>query len=70
MALWTPAQGVTLLPPKNFLERKKVITLPNGKRAQLTIKDGGLVAEIEHDHHQDAVVRPKPVKVVWRNKEG
>lgn len=61
--LWTPPAGVALL---RFRKRKKTVTLPNGKRALVTVDDSGEVTQIEVGDRLDAVVRPRTVKLQLR----
>ncbi len=67
--LWTPGDSISIFGPRQYLQRKFVKTLPNGKRVQVTIEDGGRVTHIEHDHHLDAVVRPKVIAYRFPKKE-
>lgn len=68
--LWTPGQP-TLLGPRRYVARERVVTLPSGERVRVAVDDSGTVTQIEHDHTLDAVVRPRTVRLkVTRIQEG
>jgi len=53
-----------LVPPSfKFRAKEKTVTLPNGKRAKITVDDSGTVAHREQDETLDATVRPRTIKV-------
>lgn len=55
--LWTPPKNVGFL---KMRQRKRIVTLPNGERVQVTIEDSQTVAHTEHkDGHIDALVMPQ-----------
>lgn len=64
-SLWTPSTGVALL---KHHATKKTVTLPNGKRALVTVDDSGTVTQIESGDQLDAVVRPRTVTIQIRPK--
>jgi len=65
--LWTPPKGVGFL---KMRQRKRIVTLPNGERVQVTIEDSQTVAHTEHkDGHIDALVMPKPVVMYLRKDQ-
>lgn len=66
--LWTPPNGVTLIPAARYVARERIETLPNGERVQIRVDDSGTVTQIEHDHTLDAIVRPKTVTIKVRPK--
>jgi hypothetical protein len=67
--LWTPPTGVTLLGPRKYVAKERIVTLPSGERVRVTIDDSTTVTQVEHDHTLDAIVRPKTVTVkVQRNQ--
>jgi hypothetical protein len=54
----------------SFAEHRKTVrtvTLPNGKRAKVTVDDSGTVLQQECDDRLDAVVRPKTVRLKIRS---
>ena len=57
--------------PASFKYRKqeKMVTLPNGKKAKITVDDSGTVAHREQDESLDATVRPKSIKVQIMGQE-
>lgn len=61
--LWTPPEGVTLLPARRYVEREEIRVLPNGERVKVHVDDSGTVTHIHHDHTLDAVVRPRTVTI-------
>jgi len=61
--------GVFVAHGFNFLKyraKKKTVTLPDGRRALVTVDDSGTVTHIETDNQLDAVVRPKTVRIQIR----
>jgi hypothetical protein len=54
--LWTPA----LL---RHRAKKRTVTLPDGRRALVTVDDSGTVQHTETAERLDAVVRPKTVTI-------
>lgn len=65
--LWTPPSGVALLKHR---ASKRTITLPDGRRALVTVDDSGTVTQIESADRLDAIVRPKTITVRLRTKNG
>lgn len=63
--LWTPPIGVAVLKHK---ARKRTVTLPDGRRALVTVDDSGTVTQVETSDRLDAVVRPKTVTVQVRGR--
>jgi hypothetical protein len=61
--LWTPA----LL---RHRAKKRTVTLPDGRRALITVDDSGTVTQIETAERLDAVVRPKTVTIKVLRKGG
>lgn len=59
--LWTPG---TFFP--KFRASKKVVTLKDGRRAEVSVDDSGTVTQIETDDQLDAIVRPRSVTVKIR----
>ena len=59
-ALWTPARGVAQLKQR---ARQKTVTLPDGRRAKVTIDDSSTVIQVESDERLDAIVRPDVVRL-------
>jgi hypothetical protein len=62
--------GLYVVHGLNFLKyraKKRTVTLPNGKRALVTVDDSGTVTQIERDEGLDAVVRPKTVTIKIRS---
>lgn len=65
--LWTP----TLIGPRRYVARERIVTLPSGERVRVSIDDSATVTQVEHDHTLDAIVRPRTVTVkVRRIQEG
>lgn len=58
--LFTPSTGVALL---THHATSKTVTLPNGKRAKVTIDDSGTVTQVECGDRLDAIVRPRTVRI-------
>lgn len=58
--LWVPSSGVALL---RHRARGRTVTLPDGRRAKVTVDDSGTVTQVETDDALDAVVRPRTVTV-------
>jgi len=54
--IWTPA----LL---RHRAKKRTVTLPDGRRALITVDDSGTVTQIESADRLDAIVRPKTVRL-------
>lgn len=67
--LWTPPAGVTLLGPRQFVARERIVTLPSGERVRVSIDDSTTVTQIEHDHTLDAIVRPKTITIKVRRED-
>ena len=67
-SLWTP-KGVTLLGPRQFIARERIVTLPSGERVRVSIDDSDTVTQVEHDHTLDAIVRPKTIRVKIRRDD-
>lgn len=63
--LWTPPKGVAQL---RMRKRQKTVTLPDGRRALITVDDSGTVQQTETAEQLDAVVRPKTVTIQIRPK--
>lgn len=61
--LWTPPTGIAQL---RMRKRQKTVTLPDGRRALITIDDSGTVKQTETDEQLDALVRPKSVTIKVR----
>lgn len=61
--LWTPSTGVGLL---KHHARHKTVTLPDGRRAKITVDDSETVTQIESGDRLDAIVRPKTVTIQIR----
>lgn len=54
----------------NFTEHRKTVrtvTLPNGRKAKVTVDDSGTVMHQEDDTGISAVVRPKTVRIQIRS---
>lgn len=60
--LWTP-HGFNFL---RFRATERTVTLPNGKRAKVTVDDSGTVTQIETDDRLDGIARPKTVTLQIR----
>lgn len=60
--LLVPA-GVNLL---RYRPTRRTVTLPDGRRALITVDDSGTVKQIETADQLDAVVRPKTVRIEIR----
>lgn len=58
--LWTPPTGVGLL---RMRKQEKLVVLPDGTRAKVTLDDSGTVRQTETDERMDALVMPKPVVI-------
>ena len=65
--LWIPPRGVALL---RHVAKKRTVTLPDGRRALVTVDDSGTVTQIESADRLDAIVRPRTVTVRMRTKNG
>ena len=63
--IWTPPSGISLL---RFRAREKLVVLPDGRRAKVTVDDSGTVQHTETDEQLDATVRPNVT--VYRNRKG
>lgn len=63
--LWTPPRGVALL---RHHAKKKTVTLPDGRRALVTVDDSGTVTQVESGDRLDAIVRPKTVRIQIRKR--
>lgn len=65
--LWTPPKNVGLL---KYRRRRRIVTLPNGERVQVTIEDSNTVKHTEHlDGRVDALVMPKTVVMHLRKDQ-
>lgn len=54
----------------SFAENRRstrTVTLRTGERAKVTVDDSGTVMQIETTERMDAVVRPKSVRLKFRN---
>ena len=60
--LWTPPRFNTT----RMRARERTVTLPDGRRAKVTVDDSGTVTQIETDDQLDAIVRPKAVTILIR----
>lgn len=63
--LWTPPTGIAQL---RMRAKKKTVTLPDGRRALITVDDSGTVQHTETDDRLDAIVRPKTVRIQIRTR--
>jgi len=74
--LWVPVPH----PPRRPVDRstpallthrqvKRTVTLPDGRRALVTIDDSGTVEHTEHGDTLDVVLRPRTIKVRMRVSE-
>lgn len=63
--LWTPPTGVALL---RHHAVKRTVTLPDGRRALVTVDDSGTVQHTESGDRLDVIVRPATVRVQIRSK--
>lgn len=61
--LWTPPTGVAQL---RMRAKKRTVTLPDGRRALVTVDDSGTVQQTETAEQLDAVVRPRTVTIQIR----
>lgn len=61
--LWTPPTGIAQL---RMRAKKKTVTLPDGRRALVTVDDSGTVTQVESADQLDAIVRPKTVRIEIR----
>lgn len=61
--LWTPPAGISLLKHR---AKERTVTLPDGRRAKVTVDDSGTVQHTETDDQLDAIVRPKTVTIQVR----
>jgi hypothetical protein len=59
------ASGLLLHMP-HHRATERVITLPNGKRARITVDDSGTVKHIEDNDSLSAVVRPRTTVIKIR----
>jgi hypothetical protein len=57
--------GLLLFSPQ-YKKREKIVTLPNGKRALVTVDDSGTVAHLEEDDRLHATVRPRTTVIKIR----
>ena len=69
MALWTPGDGPTLIGPRRYVARERIVTLPTGERVRVSIDDSGTVTQVEHHHSLDAIVRPNTIRVQVRRQQ-
>jgi hypothetical protein len=58
--LWTPSTGVAQLKKR---AQQRIVTLPNGERALVTVDDSGTVTQVEHGEVLDAIVRPDVIRI-------
>lgn len=65
--MWVPPRGVALL---RHHASKRTTTLPDGRRALVTIDDSGTVEQIETADQLDAIVRPRTVRIQIRPRGG
>jgi hypothetical protein len=61
------ASGLLLLSPKHRAT-ERIVTLPNGKRARVTVDDSGTVQHTETDDRLDALVRPRTTTIKIRTR--
>ena len=67
-SLWTP-KGVTLLGPRQFIARERIVTLPSGERVRVSVDDSDTVTQVEHHHTLDAIVRPQTIRLKIRSAD-
>lgn len=60
--LWVP-RTVNVL---RYRATERTVTLPDGRRAKVTVSDSRTVKQIETDESLDAVVRPRTVAIKVR----
>lgn len=65
MGLWTPPKGVAQL---RMRKKRRTVTLPDGRRALVTVDDSETVTHIETADQLDCIVRPKTVTIQIRPK--
>lgn len=58
--IWTPPTGLALLKHR---ATEKLVVLPDGRRAKVTVDDSGTVQHTETDDQLDALVRPRTVTI-------
>ena len=51
-----------------FRAKEKTVTLPDGRRAKITVDDSGTVKHTETDEQLDCLVRPKTIRLEIRSK--
>lgn len=64
--LWTPNAPPLL----RHRAKKRTVTLPDGRRALVTVDDSGTVTQIESADRLDAIVRPRTVRIQLKTREG
>lgn len=67
--LWTPGSAPTLLGPRKYVSKERIVTLSTGERVRVWTDDSGTVTQIEHNDTLDAVVRPKTIHVKYNRAE-
>lgn len=60
--LWVPPSFALL----RHRARERTVTLPDGRRAKITVDDSGTVRHTETDEQLDALVRPKTITLKVR----
>lgn len=63
VVLWTPSAGPALLTHRATV---RTVTLPDGRRAKVTVDDSGTVTHVECGDRVDAIVRPRTVTLQIR----
>lgn len=64
-AFWVPPTGVALLRHHSVC---RTVTLPDGRRAKVTVDDSGTVEHTESADRLDVIVRPKTVRIQIRSR--
>ena len=59
---------MTLLGPRKFVARERIVTTATGERVRVSVDDSGTVTQVEHDHTLDAIVRPQTIRVKIRRE--
>ena len=62
--LWVPNSFAVL----RYRAKERTVTLPDGRRAKVTVDDSGTVRHVETDNQLDAVVRPRSVRLQLRQQ--
>lgn len=65
--MWVPPSGVALL---RHHATQRTVTLPDGRRALVSVDDSGTVEQIETADQLDAIVRPRTVRIQIRSRGG